>query len=275
MTFRLPHLIAAFALHVVVLGLLLGGVQCSAKPRHAPVITAVLLDPSREQAADRKREEQRRAAEDRKRREDEARRLAEQKKRADAEARKKQEAEALRQKQLADKKAADKRAADKKLADQKAAEQKTAEQKKKAADEAARKKEQERLDREAAAQRDAAEQQRVEQAMQKEAEQREAELAAEALANDQRIAQGLEWGRALEAHIKKRYSLPPNTQSQLCRVQMQLLPDGTVQSAKVISSCGSPFVDQAVIDAVYKSSPMPLPADRAVFDPELTINFKP
>jgi colicin import membrane protein len=267
MTFRLPHLLAALALHVLVLGLLFGGVQCSAKPKHAPVITAVLLDPSRQQNADRKREEQRRAAE--------ARKLSEQKQRADAEARKKQEAEALRQKQLADKKLADQKAAEKKLADQKAAALKAADQKKKAAEEAARKKEQERLDREAAARRDAAEQARVEEAMAREAEQLEAERAAEALANDQRIAQGLEWGRALEAHIKKRYSLPPNAQSQLCQVNMQLLPDGTVKSAKVITSCGSPFVDQAVIDAVYKSSPVPLPADRAVFDPELTINFKP
>jgi hypothetical protein len=31
MTFRLPHLIAALLLHVVLLALLVGGVQCSAK----------------------------------------------------------------------------------------------------------------------------------------------------------------------------------------------------------------------------------------------------
>jgi hypothetical protein len=35
------------------------------------------------------------------------------------------------------------------------------------------------------------------------------------------------------------------------------------------------FLDQAVADAVQRSSPLPRPADPSVFDRDLTINFTP
>ena len=269
MNFRLRHLVAALALHLVLLGVLAGGVQCSARPVQPPVITGVLLDPSRQETARRKREEQRRQAAEaeRQRREEQARlqREADARKKAEAEAKKKKDAEALRQKQLADKKAAEKKAAD----------QRAAEQKKKAED-AARKKEQERLEREAAAKREAAERARVEQAMQEEAARREAEQAAQALAEDQRLGKIAQWAEALAAHVRSFYSRPPGTpDTYACKVRMQLLPDGTVTGVSIVKSCGSPLVDQAVMAAVRDSSPMPLPADRSVFDPDLTINFSP
>src|SRR5258705_362885 len=47
MTFRLRHLIGALILHVALIGLLVGGVQCSSKPVRPPVIQAVLLNPDR------------------------------------------------------------------------------------------------------------------------------------------------------------------------------------------------------------------------------------
>ncbi|MGH8482068.1 MAG: energy transducer TonB [Nevskiaceae bacterium] len=114
MTFRLRHLVAALALHAVLLVLLAGGVQCSAKTVQPPVITGVLLDPSRQDAAQRKREEQRKAEQARLQREAEARKKAqaEAKKKQEAEAKKKQADEALRLKQAAEKKAAEKKKAD-------------------------------------------------------------------------------------------------------------------------------------------------------------------
>lgn len=257
MTFRLRHLVAAAVLHVVLFGLVAGGLQCSAKPVQPPVITGVLLDPSRKDVAERKRAEQRRQAEaERKRRDDEARRQAEQKRKA--EAKKKQEAEALRQKQLADKKAAEQKAAEKKKADDAAKRQR--EQQAQAA-------------REAATRREA---ERVEKAMQDEAARREAERAAQALAEDERLGKTAEWVEALVAHIQDRYTRPAGTpDTYSCKVRMQLLPDGSVTNVSVVKSCGSPLVDQAVIAAVNNASPMPLPADRSVFDPDLTINFNP
>lgn len=288
MTFRLPHLLAAVALHVLVLGLLLGGVQCSAKPHKPPVITAVLLDPSRSQQLERQRTEQkkleqrRQAEQDRKRREEEAKRqrLAEQQKKAEAqkraqaeaEAKKKKDAEAQRQKQLAEKKAADAKAAEQK----KAAERKAAEEKK-AAEAARLKQEQaEKAEAAAAARRDAEERARVEQAMREEALRREADLEQQQRAASERERLQAEWAAALTAHVQRNYKTPPGAPDDFaCQVRMQLLPDGTVTNAKIVKSCGSAPLDRAVEDAVYRSSPLPKPADPSVFDRDLTINFTP
>jgi colicin import membrane protein len=281
MTFRLPHLLAALALHVLVLGLLFGGVQCSAKPHKPPVISAVLLDPSRQDEqrsqrdAQRKLEQQRQAEAERKRREDEARRQAEAQKKAaeqkkaeeqkrlqaEAEAQKKKAAEAQRQKQL------------KMAEDLKAAELKKAEQKK--AEEAARHK-QEQAEQAAAAKREADERARVEQAMREEALRRDADLEQRARAEGERQTRLAEWADALVRHVQRNYTTPPGAPDDFsCQVRMQLLPDGTVTNAKIVKSCGSPALDRAVEDAVYRSSPLPKPADPSVFDRDLTINFTP
>jgi colicin import membrane protein len=255
MTFRLPHLFAALVLHAAILLLLAGGVQCSVKPIRAPVITGVLLDPSRQEVAQRKREEQRRVEADRKRQEEEARRAAEQQKKvearkralAEADARKKKDAEALRLKQLADKKAADQKAAERKKA------------------EAAARTKQEQLERE-----------RVERAMQEEATRREADQAAQAQADAERLDKIAEWAHALVRHVQANYRKPPGAPDEFaCQVRMQLLPDGTVTNTRILKSCGSVLLDQAVADAVQRSSPLPRPADPSVFDRDLTINFTP
>lgn len=277
MTFRPAHLIAAVVLHVLVLGLLLGGVQCSAKPHQPAVITAVLLDPSRSEQLERKRTEQkkleqrRQAEQDRKRREEEARRqrLAEDQKKAEAqkraqaeaEAKKKKDAEAQRQKQIAEKKAADAKAAEQKKAEEAARLKQEQAQKAEAA---------------AAAKREAEERLRVEQAMQEEALRREADLEQRARAASEREARQSEWAAQLVSHIKRFYRLPPGAPPDFsCPVSMQLLPDGTVTNAKIAKSCGSAPLDRAVEDAVYRSSPLPKPADPSVFERDLLINFTP
>lgn len=248
MTFRSQHLFAAIALHVALLGLVAGGVQCSVKP-HAPVvITAVLLDPSRQQVAQRQREERRQADVERQRRETDARRkLEEQKKaeaqrraQAEADAKKRKDAEALRLKQAADKKKADEAA------------------------------------RAAAVRREAEERARVEKAMQDEATRLKAERDAKAQAEAARLDHIAEWAHALVGHVQANYRKPPSAPDDFaCQVRMQLLPDGTVTNAKIVRSCGSMLLDQAVEDAVWRSSPMPKPADPSVFDRDLTINFTP
>jgi colicin import membrane protein len=259
MTFRLRHLLAALALHLVLLAVLAGGVQCSVKPVKPPVITGVLLDPSRQETAKRKREEQRRAEAERKRREEEARRQAEQKQQAEAkrkaqaeaDAKKKKEAEALRLKQAAEKKAAE--------------------------EAARRKREQaEKAEREAAVRRQAEERARVERVMQEEAARREAELAAQAEAEAGRLDKVAEWAYALVRHVQSNYRKPPGAPDDFaCQLRMQLLPDGTVTNVRILKSCGDALLDRAVEDAVYRSSPMPRPADPSVFERDLTINFTP
>jgi colicin import membrane protein len=254
MTFRLPHLFAALALHVALLGVLAGGVQCSVKPVTPQIITAVLLDPSRQEVAQRKRQELRQAELERERLDAEARRKAEAQKAAEAkkaaEAQKKKDAEVLRLKQAAEKKAAEARAAEKKKAEAAA--------------------------RAAAARRQAEEQARNDKAMQEEASRLEAERAAAAQAEAARLDRIGEWAHALVRHVQANYRKPPSAPDDFaCQVRMQLLPDGTVTNAKIVRSCGSVLLDRAVEDAVYRSSPMPKPADPSVFDRDLTINFTP
>jgi len=266
MTFRLPHLIAALLLHVVLLALLVGGVQCSAKPQPAPVINAVLLDPSRNQVAQQKKREQERRAEAERKRIEEARqkKLAEQKQQQEAEQRRKAAAAA------AQKKEEDARR-QKLAADKKAAEQKKTE------DAARLKKEQEaQRQREAAAKQEAAEQAQLAEAMRTEESQRELAREAAARAASERETRVAQWADALTRHISRNWVRPPGAGEDFdCRLRIQMLPDGTVSSAKIVQSCGNALLDKSVEDAVFRASPLPKPSDPAVFDRDLDIRFIP
>lgn len=62
------------------------------------------------------------------------------------------------------------------------------------------------------------------------------------------------------------------------RCLVRLLPTGEVQSVKITQSSGDAAYDEAVVQAVEKSSPLPLPADRearAAFVPELYFVHRP
>jgi len=53
------------------------------------------------------------------------------------------------------------------------------------------------------------------------------------------------------------------------------LPTGEVLLIKLLKSSGNPAYDQAVERAILKSSPLPLPSDRSLFDRELKLTFRP
>ncbi|NGY04233.1 cell envelope integrity protein TolA [Solimonas terrae] len=123
--------------------------------------------------------------------------------------------------------------------------------------------EQERIKREA----EAAEAARRKAAM-------DAALAAEQAARIQ--AAQADWGQVMAARIRKFWIRSPTAPNDFsCTVAMQLMPDGQVQSAKVVSSCGDPQLDRSVEAAVIKASPMPLPPDPKAFVPNVTVNFTP
>jgi len=263
MTFRLPHLLAAIALHVVLITLLVSGVQCSMKPTRPPVISAVLLDPSRQEAARQKRDELKRQQErERQRKEEEARQkqVAEQKQRQ-AEQERKAKADALALKKKQDEAKRQKEAADKKKTDEQARRKQAQE---------------EQREREVATKRELEQKLRMEQALQEESRTRELEREQAARAASEREVKTAQWADALVRHVQQNYQTPPGAPPDFtCQVHMQLLPDGTVTNAKIVKSCGSAPLDRAVEDAVYRSSPMPRPADPSVFDRDLTINFEP
>lgn len=82
-------------------------------------------------------------------------------------------------------------------------------------------------------------------------------------------------GAKVRGNIRLAEDLQGNPQ---VRCLVRLLPTGEVQEVRVLQSSGNKAYDEAVLRAVEKSSPLPLPSDRdarAEFLPELTLLHRP
>ncbi|HUS23484.1 MAG TPA: cell envelope integrity protein TolA [Candidatus Binatia bacterium] len=262
MIFDARHVLAALVLHGMLFALLAGGTQCSRRITGPSVIQATLVAPRARHAPqpprkpveevrkpeppppkpDRSREieQERRAEEQRKQSElVQKRKAEEERKKSEAEQRRRQDEEARR------------------LAEEK----RKAEEERKRQLEEQRKREVEDELKQRAAEEDTAHQLEREQ-QQRQAARADAELSA--------------WQTQLQNHIERRWLRPPGLpQGLTCRVAVQLLPDGTVTSERIVAGSGNPAFDRSVEDAVIKASPLPLPADRSVFQRDLTITFQP
>jgi len=83
------------------------------------------------------------------------------------------------------------------------------------------------------------------------------------------------WAQAIKAKIRVNLSLPPNTPQNahvVCRVSQ--LPSGEVLQVAIASSSGIRGVDEAVLRAIYKSSPLPKPSEPEYFSRELEISWR-
>lgn len=257
MTFRLRHLVAALILHLLLFGLLAGGAQCSNKVVRPPPIQGVLLDASRKETAQKRKEE------------------AEKKKREE-QAEKKKAEEEKKQKEIADqRKAADK--LKKKKAEEENKKKKGAADKKKAEETNKKKKQQdEEKEKSLAAQRELQDKARLEDEMRQESLKRDADREASARAASEREKKQSAWAALLRRAVAKNWTRPAAaTQNFSCTVHVLLLPDGSVSAANVAKSCGSASLDKSVEDAVYRASPLPKPDDPSIFDRDLIINFIP
>lgn len=268
MTFRLRHLFGALLLHALVFALLAGGLQCSRKPERPPVIRAVLLDPDRKEVAQQKRRDEQRQAEERRKVEQERRQREEAARRRIEEEQKAREAEAARRRQAEQVQ---------KQKQEEARRQKELAEQKKAEETARKKKEQEEArERQEQARREIQEKARMEEAMRQEALRREVEQEQQARAASERELRQAEWIDALQRHVQKHWIQPGSASADfICTVRVQLLPDGTVTSARIAKNCGTPALDKSVEDAVFRASPLPRPSDPSVFDRDLIINFEP
>jgi len=118
------------------------------------------------------------------------------------------------------------------------------------------------------------------------------EAASEALAMKQAAARAAASKRQAEvarvvgqhrdqisAKVRGNTRLPENLKGNPeVRCAVRLLPTGEVQSVRVTQSSGNTAYDEAVVRAIEKSSPLPLPADRdarAAFVPELSFVHRP
>ena len=84
------------------------------------------------------------------------------------------------------------------------------------------------------------------------------------------------WAQMINRALERAWLRPPgNTDQFICKLNVRLLPNGQVVSATITKSCGSPILDDSVLKAVYKASPLPLPPEPSAFVPELNISFQP
>lgn len=83
----------------------------------------------------------------------------------------------------------------------------------------------------------------------------------------------------ISAKVRGNTRLPDNLAGNPeVRCLVKLLPTGEVKSVQVTKSSGNPAYDEAVVRAIEKSSPLPLPEDRdarASFVPELSFVHRP
>jgi colicin import membrane protein len=113
-----------------------------------------------------------------------------------------------------------------------------------------------------------------------EAQARLAEVRAAASKRQAEVASVVGQHRDLiSAKVRGNTRLPDNLKGNPeVRCLVKLLPTGEVLSVRVTQSSGNAAYDEAVVRAIEKSSPLPLPGDRdarAAFVPELSFVHRP
>jgi len=135
----------------------------------------------------------------------------------------------------------------------------------------------------------AAEQKNRELLRQMEADELAQSMAGETAANAARAAAGKrqaalaqavgQYRELISAKVRGNTRLPDNlTGNPQVRCLVKLLPTGEVVSVRVTQSSGNAAYDDAVVRAIEKSSPLPLPPERdarAAFVPELSFTHRP
>lgn len=303
MPFRSRHVLTAVGLHLLLFVFLVIGVTCTPRREPPPVIEALVItgqnkegklkteppppppveEPTPEPPKppepepppppppppeppkpeppkpDPEVEKQKKLAEEKVKRELEIKREAEIQRKKAEEERKKQEEETKRLKEEEERL-------------KKEEERKRVEEQKRKLEEEKRRVEEEKRRLEDERKRKLEEERRLKEMMEQSLAQ-EAEARAEAA----RIGEVQKtWAQALNEHIRQRWLRPPSLPSGLrCKVRIEILPNGEVVSVKIVQSSGNPAFDTSVENAVYKSSPLPLPVDPKAFVRVLEPTFTP
>lgn len=113
-----------------------------------------------------------------------------------------------------------------------------------------------------------------------EAQAKQAEARAAASKRQAELARAVGQHRdMISAKVRGNTRLPDTLKGNPeVRCLVKLLPTGEVQSVRVTQSSGNAAYDEAVMRAIEKSSPLPLPSDRdarAAFVPELSFVHRP
>jgi colicin import membrane protein len=236
------------------------------------------------QAAARKRKQ--RAAAARKAREQEQQRLAKLKKEQQAEQEKATKAAAERKHKAAqEQKELAKLEANRKASQQRAAKAKAqaeAARKKAAAAAAARKKKAEEEARRKAAEAKRRKQEAAEAAQRKSDLQKELakeksarkKAAQEAQAKRERSKALGNYKQGIKQKVVRNWNVPAKTPDELnCVVDVTQVPGGEVVNARITTCNADRAVQQSIISAVYKASPLPEPSDSSLFAREIEFTF--
>jgi colicin import membrane protein len=104
------------------------------------------------------------------------------------------------------------------------------------------------------------------QLLQKQMAQEQRQLHAQAASRQQQGV--IDKYKTMIVHaIQQNWLVPDNVDKNLvCQLLVQVGPGGTVLSVQVVRSSGNPALDRSAQAAVYKTSPLPVPEDPALFD---------
>ncbi len=85
------------------------------------------------------------------------------------------------------------------------------------------------------------------------------------------------WATQLIAAIQKKMDWPAEVKKERLTgvLSIQLSPSGHVKSIGIRTSSGSESMDTAMMEAVLRASPLPLPADPSDFQSGIVISFSP
>lgn len=146
--------------------------------------------------------------------------------------------------------------------------------KRRAEDEARRKAETAARERAQAEQRQAAQQA-------KERAAREADLKARIAEEERRtaaVAGGMksQYVGLIQERVERNWIRPPSARAGLkCTVNVAQVPGGEVVSVRLGACNGDEAVKQSIVNAVFKSSPLPPPPDPTLFERNLVLEFVP
>lgn len=278
------HLLIALVLHAVLLGLLILRFDAGRQPVIVPdIVQGVLLETPREdlrkqQETERKRleaeaEKQRRAEEQKRKAEAERKAHEQEKREAERRERENQQriAEEVERRKQAEAEARRKAEEEKQRKADEARRQAEAERKRKI-EEQRRQAEEAQREREAE-DRAARERHRQELQAAMQAEEKARQQAAQAARNAEDTAV---WIGLIQDAVQRNWVRPAGLDKNFsCVVEVEKLPGGQIVSVDVVESCGSPLLDNSVVNAVRKSDPLPIAPNPSVDVREIRFTFKP
>src|SRR4051794_28806938 len=104
----------------------------------------------------------------------------------------------------------------------------------------------------------------------------ESEKTARQLAATARDRALADYVNRIRAKVRQNWILPQDIQGNPEAIfNVVQLPTGEVLSVKLRKSSGNPVLDAAIERAILKSSPLPLPEPRSLFDRQLELTFRP